>query len=144
MSVEHLTKSYGDKILFEDVTFGVGDGDKIGIIGVNGTGKSTLLKVIAGWETPDVGMVTAGSRVRIRMLAQDPVFTPDETALEHVLGGDSPQLKAVRDYAAALAELERNPGDSAMQRRLVAANQRMDEQDAWQLESDAKNALSKL
>jgi ATP-binding cassette subfamily F protein uup len=144
LSVEHLTKSYGDKMLFEDVTFGVGDGDKIGIIGVNGTGKSTLLKVIAGRETPDGGMVTAGSRVRIRMLAQEPVFAPGETALEHVLGGDSPQLKAVRDYAAILAELERNPGDSGIQQRLVAANQRMDEQDAWQLESEAKTALSKL
>nr|WP_304517131.1 ABC-F family ATP-binding cassette domain-containing protein [Cohnella sp. CFH 77786] len=139
-----MTKSYGDKTLFENVTFGVEDGDKIGIIGVNGTGKSTLLKVIAGRETADSGKVTAGSRVRIAMLAQDPAFRPGETALEHVLGGDSPDLRAARDYAAALAALGRSPGDADLQRRLAAASQRMEELGAWQLESDAKTALSKL
>ncbi|TJY42700.1 ABC-F family ATP-binding cassette domain-containing protein [Cohnella pontilimi] len=144
LSVENVSKSYGDKILFEDITFGVEDGDKIGVIGVNGTGKSTLLKVIAGMEPADSGQVTAGSRVRIRMLAQDPVFRPGETALEHVLGGDSPQLRAVRDYTAALAALELNASDESLQKQLVKANQRMDELDAWQLESDAKTALSKL
>ncbi|QAY67109.1 ABC-F family ATP-binding cassette domain-containing protein [Paenibacillus protaetiae] len=144
LSVEHITKSYGEKMLFEDVNFGVEDGDKIGIIGVNGTGKSTFLKVIAGIEPPDSGSISIGNRVTVRMLAQDPVFTPGETALEHVLGGDSPQLKAVREHAAAMEALELNPGDAALQQRVVAANQKMDELDAWQLESDAKTALSKL
>ncbi|WP_027093901.1 ABC-F family ATP-binding cassette domain-containing protein [Cohnella thermotolerans] len=144
MSIEHISKTHGEKLLFEDVTFGVEEGDRIGIIGVNGTGKSTLLKVIAGLEPPDSGTVIVGSRVRIRMLAQDPAFAPGETALEHVLGGDSPQLRAVREYAAALAELERRPEDAALQQRLIAANQRMDELDAWQMESEAKAALGKL
>jgi ATP-binding cassette subfamily F protein uup len=144
MSIEHISKTHGEKLLFEDVTFGVGEGDRIGIIGVNGTGKSTLLKVIAGLEPPDSGTVIVGNRVRIRMLAQDPAFAPGETALEHVLGGDSPQLRAVREYAAALAELERRPEDAALQQRLIAANQRMDELDAWQMESEAKAALGKL
>lgn len=85
LSVENISKSYGMKLLFENVTFGVEDGDKIGIVGVNGTGKSTLLKIIAGREYADAGAVTAGSRVRIRMLEQDPAFVPGETALEHVL-----------------------------------------------------------
>ncbi|MFD1954968.1 ABC-F family ATP-binding cassette domain-containing protein [Paenibacillus thailandensis] len=144
LSVEHITKSYGEKTLFEDVTFGVEEGDKIGIIGVNGTGKSTFLKVIAGLEPPDSGSIAIGSRVTVRMLAQDPAFAPGETALEHVLGGDSPQLRAVREYAAALEALELKPGDAALQERLVAANQRMDELNAWQLESEAKTALSRL
>lgn len=144
LSVEHITKSHGDKLLFEDVTFGVAEGDRIGIIGVNGTGKSTFLKVIAGLEPADSGTVSVGSRVRIRMLAQDPMFAPGETALEHVLGGESLQLQAVRAYSAALAELERRPDDVKLQERLIAANQKMDELDAWRMESEAKTALSKL
>lgn len=144
MSIEHITKSHGEKLLFEDVTFGVEDGDRIGIIGVNGTGKSTFLKVIAGLEPADSGAVSVGSRVRVRMLSQDPAFIPGETALEHVLGGNTPQLSAVREYAAALEALNRKPEDEKLQQRLIAANQRMDELDAWQLESEAKTALGRL
>lgn len=144
LSVEHITKSYGEKLLFEDVTFGVEDGDKIGIIGVNGTGKSTFLKVIAGIDQPDSGNVSVGSRVVVRMLSQDPVFAPGETALEHVLGGDSPQLRAVQGYAAAMDAIGLNPGDEKLQQELIAANARMDELDAWGLENEAKTALSKL
>jgi ATP-binding cassette subfamily F protein uup len=144
LSVEHITKSYSDKMLFEDVTFGIETGDKIGIIGVNGTGKSTLLKVIAGLEPADAGRVSIGRSVILRMLAQDPTFAPEETALEHVLGGDSPQLKAVREYAETMEALALRPEDAKLQNRLIAANQRMDELEAWHLESEAKAALSKL
>ncbi len=144
MSVENISKSYSDKILFENVTFGVETGDKVGIIGVNGTGKSTLLKVIAGVEPPDSGQVTTGRSVVLRMLAQDPTFGPEETALEHVLGGDSPQLRVVREHSAVLEELERRPDDSGLQERLIAVNARMDELNAWSLESEAKTALTKL
>jgi len=144
MSIEHITKSHGEKTLFEDVTFGVEEGDRIGIIGVNGTGKSTFLKVIAGLEPADSGTVSVGNRVRVRMLAQDPSFAQGETALEHVLGGSTPQLLAVREYAAALDALNARPEDEKLQQRLIAANQRMDELDAWQLESEAKATLSRL
>ncbi|MDQ8733793.1 ABC-F family ATP-binding cassette domain-containing protein [Paenibacillus sp. LHD-38] len=144
LSVEHITKSYGEKLLFENVTFGVEDGDKVGIIGVNGTGKSTFLKVIAGLEPADSGTISIGNRVTVRMLSQDPVFAPNETTLEHVLGGDTPQLRAVQAYAAAMEAIELKPSDAALQEQLIKANQLMDEFDAWQLESDAKMALSKL
>ncbi|QMV42521.1 ABC-F family ATP-binding cassette domain-containing protein [Cohnella cholangitidis] len=144
LSVENISKSYSDKILFEDVTFGIETGDKVGIIGVNGTGKSTFLKVIAGLEPADSGKVSIGRSVVLRMLAQDPVFAPEETALEHVLGGNSPQLAAVRDYAEVMEALALNPDDARLQERLIAANARMDELGAWQLESEAKTALTKL
>ncbi|MFC4601040.1 ABC-F family ATP-binding cassette domain-containing protein [Cohnella hongkongensis] len=144
MSVENISKSYSDKTLFENVTFGVETGDKIGIIGVNGTGKSTLLKVVAGIEPPDSGQVSIGRAVVLRMLAQEPIFGPEETALEHVLGGDSPQLRAVRDHAAVLAELELRPDDERLQERLIASHERMDELGAWQTESEAKAALTRL
>ncbi|MFC5402552.1 ABC-F family ATP-binding cassette domain-containing protein [Cohnella soli] len=144
LSVENISKSYSDKMLFENVTFGVETGDKIGIIGVNGTGKSTLLKVIAGIEPADAGQVSIGRSVVLRMLAQDPAFAPGETALEHVLGGDSPALRAVREHAEVLAALTMRPEDEKLQERLIKANQRMDELDAWTLESEAKTALGKL
>jgi len=144
LSVEHLTKTYGEKTLFEDISFGVAEGDKVGIIGVNGTGKSTLLKVIAGQETADSGQVTMSGRVTVRMLAQNPAYDPEETILEHALGGDSPQLAAVRAYHEALQSLELNPSDETMQQKLVVANAKMDELNVWQLENEAKTALSKL
>ena len=144
LSIENITKSYGEKILFRDVSFGVEEGDKIGIIGVNGTGKSKFLKVIAGVEPPDSGNISVAGGAVIRMLSQDPVFAPGETALQHVLGGDSRELKAVQAYSAALEALELNPGSEELQRSLIAANAKMDELDAWGLENEAKTALSKL
>lgn len=144
LTAEQLTKSYGDKVLFEQVSFGIEEGDKIGIIGVNGTGKSSLLKAVAGIEPADGGTISAAARTIIRMLAQDPVFAPGETALSHVLGGHSPQLAALRDYAAALAALEREPGTAGLQDRLIAASQRMDELGAWAMETEAKTALARL
>ncbi|MWC29984.1 ABC-F family ATP-binding cassette domain-containing protein [Paenibacillus sp. MMS18-CY102] len=144
LSVENLTKTYGEKILFEDISFGVAEGDKIGIIGVNGTGKSTLLKVIADLEPPDSGKVSISGKATIRMLAQNPAYDPEETILEHALGGASPEMAAVRAYHEALLALELNPSDGKLQQKLVEVNAKMDELNAWQLENDAKAALSKL
>lgn len=144
MSIEHISKSYGEKVLFEDVHFGVEDGDKIGIIGVNGTGKSTFLKVIAGLEPADSGKISIGNSVVIRMLSQEPQFTAEETALEHVLGGNSPELQAYKEYMAALELVELLPSDDNAQQRLMKANSRMEELGAWQLESEAKIVLHRL
>ncbi len=144
LSVENITKTYGEKVLFKDVTFGLEEGDKMGIIGVNGTGKSTLLQVVAGLEPPDSGRVAVGSRVRIQMLAQSPVFDPEMSVLEHLYQGSSAEMVALRAYEEALTALELRPGDETLQQRLVAANTRMDELNVWQLESDAKTALTRL
>lgn len=144
LTVDHITKSYGEKMLFEDVTFGIEAGDKIGIIGVNGTGKSTFMKVVAGLEQPDSGSIMTAGGVTVQLLAQDPPFDPEATVLAHVLAGDSEPMKAVRAYAEALAALELNSGDASLQEKLVRANQRMDELDAWTIESEAKTALTKL
>ncbi|SEP03582.1 ABC-F family ATP-binding cassette domain-containing protein [Paenibacillus sp. OV219] len=144
LTVDHISKNYGEKILFQDVSFGVEMGDKIGIIGVNGTGKSTFLNVVAGLEPPDSGSILVAGGVTVRMLSQDPQFDPEQTVLAHVLGGDSPQMVAIRAYEAALQALELKPGDEELQEKLVRANQRMAELDAWGIESEAKIALSKL
>ncbi|MFC5649784.1 ABC-F family ATP-binding cassette domain-containing protein [Paenibacillus solisilvae] len=144
LTVDHISKTFGEKILFEDVSFGVEMGDKIGIIGVNGTGKSTFMNVVAGIEPPDSGSILVAGGVTVQMLSQNPHFDPEMTVIEHVLSGESAQMRAVRAYADALQALELLPNDAAMQDQLVRANQRMDELEAWGLESEAKTALMKL
>lgn len=144
MTVESLAKSYGDKILFQDASFGMEDRDKIGIIGVNGTGKSTFLKIIAGLEEPDSGQVVIGNSVRVRYLAQNPPYDPDATVLRQVFDGGGEELQAVSAYMSVMDRLEQQPDDPAIQQELVRISQEMDRLDAWSLESEAKNVLSKL
>ncbi|BCJ96877.1 ABC transporter ATP-binding protein [Anaerocolumna cellulosilytica] len=94
LNVEKMSKSFTDKILFDQVTLGINEGDKIGVIGINGTGKSTLLKIIAGLEEPDEGQVVKGKNVKVEFLAQNPVFKEELTILENVIIGK----KADEDY----------------------------------------------
>lgn len=144
LTVEQVTKSYGDKILFQDASFGMEDQDKIGIIGVNGTGKSTFMRVIAGIEPPDAGKISMGNRIRVRYLAQNPEFDPDNTVLQQVFEGDLPEMKAVREYTETMELLELHPNREDLQQKLLKLNQTLDTLQAWQLESDAKTILSKL
>ena len=85
VTAEHLTKSYTERLILNDTDFSINEGDKIGLIGVNGTGKSTLLKLVAGLEEPDTGTVVRGRNLDIRYLPQNPVFEEGETVLERVL-----------------------------------------------------------
>ncbi len=85
VTAEHLTKSYTERLLFNDTDFSINEGDKIGLIGINGTGKSTLLKMVAGLEEPDQGMIIRGRNLDIRYLPQNPVFKSGETVLESIL-----------------------------------------------------------
>jgi ATP-binding cassette subfamily F protein uup len=94
LNVEKMSKSFTDKILFDQVTLGISEGDKVGVIGINGTGKSTLLKIIAGLEVPDEGQVVKGKNVKVEYLAQNPVFKEELTILENVITGK----KAEEDY----------------------------------------------
>ncbi|WP_339291293.1 ABC-F type ribosomal protection protein TaeA [Paenibacillus sp. FSL W8-0187] len=144
LTVEQVTKSYGDKILFQDASFGMEDQDKVGIIGVNGTGKSTFMRVIAGLEPPDSGKISMGNRIRVRYLAQNPEFDPDKTVLQQVFEGDLPEMKAVREYTETMELLELHPSHEELQQKLLKLNQTLDALQAWQLESDAKTILSKL
>ena len=85
LQVEDLTKSYGDRMLFDSVTFGVNEGDKIGLIAKNGTGKSTLLRILSGIESPDSGQVTFRNGLRTGFLTQTPHFTPGRSIMSHLL-----------------------------------------------------------
>jgi ABC transport system ATP-binding/permease protein len=144
MTVEQIAKSYGEKILFKDASVGMADQDKIGVVGVNGTGKSTFLRVISGMEPADEGQISIGNDVRIQFLAQNPQFNPDNTVLQQVFEGDSLEMKTVREYTETMEALELNPSDPALQERLLRLNQEMEQLQIWQMESEAKSILSKL
>jgi len=85
LTIEHLTKSYTERLLFDDTSFSINEGDKIGLIGINGTGKSTLLRIVAGLEEPDQGTVVKGRNLDIRFLSQNPVFYEGDTILESIV-----------------------------------------------------------
>jgi len=144
LTAENLTKSYGEKVLFEDISFGIDEGEKIGIIGVNGTGKSTLLKILAGKESPEQGKVTMGNSVRLEYLPQNPEFEDEATVLQQVFKGDSPVMKLLREYEVATEKLEADPDQPQLQDALIALGQQMDDLEAWQLENEAKAILTKL
>lgn len=144
MTVERVSKSYGEKVLFDDASFGMEDQDKIGVVGVNGTGKSTFLKVIAGIEQPDSGQVVKGGGVRVRYLAQNPDFDPELTVLQQLLHGEGDELAAARMYSETALKLEQEPDSHDLQQRLLKAGQELDRLNAWSIESEAKSVLSKL
>ena len=87
LNIEHVHKIYGEKVIFDDVSLGIHQGDNIGIIGVNGTGKTTLLKIIAGLEETDKGEVIRGNGIRISYLPQNPEFSGNPTILSYVMEG---------------------------------------------------------
>lgn len=144
LSTENLSKSYGMKTLFSNISFGIDENDKIGLIGVNGTGKSTFLKILSGLEEADEGKVTVGNATQVQYLAQNPDFNPQDTVLEQVFKGYSPLMKVLREYEQVLLGTSNHPEDEGLQKKLIALSQQMDEMNAWQLESEAKSILTKL
>lgn len=143
LSAENLGHSYGVRTLFKNISFNIEEGDKIGVIGVNGTGKSTLLRDIATGE-PGEGKITKNGTCVIEYLPQDPAFDPDATVLEQVFRGESPQLDVVRRYEEAVQQAAAEPENKAARQKLLALQQEMDNKFAWQMESEAKAVLDKL
>jgi len=144
LSVQNISKSYGDKVLFDDISFTLNEKERIGLIGVNGTGKSTLLELLAELETPDRGKLVHASDFRVEYLPQNPEFEPNSTVLEQVFHGSSPLMQALRDHERALAELEAEPSSPEKQARLFKVQQRMDSLGAWEAGTVAKTVLTRL
>lgn len=144
ISLENIKKSYGDKILFDDISFGINEGQKIGLIGVNGTGKSTLLKIIAGIDSADAGKITTKNKVKIEYLSQNTSFTKDDTVMEAIFKGDSPVMTLLREYEKTVKQISQNPEDKIIQNNFNSISEKMDALDAWNVESDAKTILTKL
>ena len=144
LSTESLSKAYGEKKLFDKVAFGIDDSDKIGLIGINGTGKTSFLKVIAGIDEADAGSFIKSSNLKIEYLAQNPDFDFEITVLEQVFEGSSPLMVLLREYENVSSSLEKNPSDTKLQMRLMELNAKMDLNEAWQIEREAKTVLMKL
>ncbi|MHB1127684.1 MAG: ABC-F family ATP-binding cassette domain-containing protein [Bacillota bacterium] len=138
LSAEKISKSFTEKVLLDKINLGINEGDKIGLIGINGTGKTTLLKIIAGVEQADSGGISRGTGVRIEYLPQNPDFDPEATVLEQVYKGNSLMLKPIREYEEAVRSLD---ATSEKYSQLV---QEMDTLNAWNLESEARTILTKL
>lgn len=138
LSAENITKSYSEKKLFDNISLGINEGDKIGVIGVNGTGKSTLLKVIAGIEEMDEGRIIKGNSIRIEFLSQNPYFDSEVSVLEQVFKGNSPVMKVIREYEEGIQSPETSND------KLMKLTHDMDAMNAWSLESEAKSVLTQL
>ncbi|MFZ5987215.1 MAG: ABC-F family ATP-binding cassette domain-containing protein [Bacillota bacterium] len=144
LSAERISKSYSEKIILGEISFGINEGEKIGLIGINGTGKSTLLKVVAGVEYPDSGRIIKGNSVRIEYLPQNPHFEDGTTVLGQVFKGSSPIMELLREYECTLQKLNEIPGDVEQGKKLTALTQKMDAMDAWTVENEAKSILTRL
>ena len=148
VTVEGLSKSFGINPLFNNISFHLSEGDKISLVARNGVGKSTLLKILAGQETADSGTVWINKDVTVALFEQDPKFDESKTILENIFHTDTPVLRAIRDYEAAIdegedADPETFNADENGQ-RIADALEKMDEFDAWSFESKVKEILAKL
>lgn len=138
LNVENISKSYDEKELLKNISLGINEGDKIGLIGINGTGKTTLLKIIAGIEEADEGRIVKGSLIRIEYLPQKIIFDPNATVEEQVFKGNSENMVLLRAYQKAID----NPNTS--NEEIVRLTHEMDTMNVWNLENEAKAVLTKL
>lgn len=144
LTFENISKTYGDKVLFDNISAVIEPTDRIGLIGVNGTGKSTLLKIIAGKDTAETGEFHHRKAYKIEYLAQDPELDDTLTVMEQIYYGDSTIMKAMRAYEKALYQLEQDPANENYQANLLEAQEKMDEEAAWEASTVAKTILGKL
>jgi ATP-binding cassette subfamily F protein uup len=136
LQAENLTKSFGDLVLFENISFGIGKEQKIALIAKNGTGKTTLLNIIMGFDTPDSGNITQRNGITIGYLPQSPLFDNKKTVIEQVFASENKIVNTVREYEAAIQFHDKN--------KLQAATEKMDALEAWDYEAKIKQILAKL
>ncbi len=127
VSVEGLTKSYGIQALFENISFNIEEGDKIALVARNGTGKSTLLRILAGTEIADEGKVWINKDVDVVLLEQEPSFVEDRSVLDNIFFHNHPIINAIKEY-----ELMEEEGDPD---KLSAAIMKMDDMGAWDFDA---------
>jgi len=139
LTLENVTKTYGDKVLFRDITLHINQGDKVALVAKNGTGKTSLLRVIAGEESGEGEQckIEVYKNIRVGYLKQDPIFTEHLTVMETIFASDSPIVQAVRDYERAMLY-------PAEEQKMQSALVRMDDLKAWDFEAKVKEILFKL
>lgn len=144
LRVEHLTKTYGEKTLFKDANFIINEHDRIGLIGTNGSGKSTLLNAIAGIDPADSGELVMPNDYRIGYLKQIPDLDETKTIMDAVFDGAAPVFQTIRQYEDAVAKYAEHPEDEKLQRRYDQAEKKMNQEDAWNADSEVKTILTQL
>ena len=146
ITLENINKSYSEKVLLNNVSLGINDGDKIGLIGINGAGKSTFLKVVSGREEFFEGNITKGKNVRIEYLDQNPDFDAEATVLEQVFKGDSKEMQLLRKYEELLDKINSCKIEEfeVLNKELIKLQEQIDSLSLWDLESEAKTILTKL
>ncbi|MGO3733446.1 MAG: ABC-F family ATP-binding cassette domain-containing protein [Vagococcus sp.] len=144
LRADNLVKSYGDKTLLNDISFLVKEKDRIGLIGINGTGKSTLMNVLAKTDYAETGTIDYPHDYQIGYLSQQTDFEEDITVLEAVFQGNSPIIKAVKQYEVALNQLANDGNNPSAQKAYERAEELMNKEDAWIADTNAKSILTKL
>ena len=144
LAVTGLEKTYGTKTLLSDIDFAIRTGDRIGLIGPNGTGKSSFLKVLADQTDYDQGIIDKPKDYRIAYLAQNPDLDPNQTILDTVFAGDTPEVKLLHDYEVANLALLSDPDNGKLQEAFQSITEAMNQADAWQIEVKAKTVLTQL
>ncbi len=138
LSAENISKNYADRWLFQNLNFGLQQGQRIAFVGINGTGKTTLMRVLAGLENPDTGLVTRRQGIRVTYLGQQPVFDESLTVEETIFASQNDTLRAVKDYEHVVNDPNHDPDD------LQRVMERMDALNAWDYESQVQQILGKL
>ena len=144
LAVTGLEKTYGTKTLLAGIDFAIRTGDRVGLIGPNGTGKSSFLKVLANQTDYDQGIIDKPKDYGIAYLAQNPDLDPNQTILDTVFAGDTPELKLLHDYEVANLALLSDPDNSQLQEAFQTITEAMNQADAWQIEVKAKTVLTQL
>lgn len=144
IKIENLSHSIGTKTLFNAINFSIMNEEKVGLIGRNGNGKSTFLKILASALDPDKGTLTKPSDYQVGYLNQEPDLNETQTVLQTVFEGNTPIMNAVRKYEELLIKLSEQPDDEKIQKQFTKAQQAMDTTDAWNADASAKRILSIL
>ncbi|MDD6166209.1 MAG: ABC-F family ATP-binding cassette domain-containing protein [Bacteroidales bacterium] len=143
ITVENLSKSYGEKPLFENIGFGINKGQKTALVAANGSGKSTLLKILAGKEPYDDGKLSFRKNISVAYLEQQPLQGVQSSIMDVIFESDSPLMKTVKRYEQAVRAVQRDPSPK-VQQELTNAISEMDSISAWNYESEVKEILGKL
>lgn len=143
ITVENLSKSYGEKPLFENIGFGINKGQKTALVAANGSGKSTLLKILAGKEPYDDGKLSFRKNISVAYLEQQPLQGVQASIMDVIFESDSPLMKTVKRYEQAVRAVQRDPSPK-VQQELTNAISEMDSISAWNYESEVKEILGKL